>query len=619
MSNYSILNYLDIYGFTPYLLVGGNKSYGSIFGLFSTILSIILGFLIILYFFLKLFNIDEFTLITSTITPNGIESLELSVNTFYFSFALQDPITYKPIIDETIYYPKIYYKLGKRDNKTGFIWINKTLNYGICEINDFHYEYQKFFTNYDLSNMYCIKNLNESIKGIFQKNEYSFIFVELYQCQNITGKKNCKSQQEINYYLNGTFLAIDYQDITIDPNNYSNPGVPRIGEFYTTISKQYFKEIHLYFKKVIVKSDRGWIFTNYKNKEYIQNDYSENMFSFKSSVKGNFLEFSIKFGDKIQTFYRTYTKAATVLSNIGGFLKFIQTSFHILCYIFVDNKVYQNIINKIFYFDDNILLNNGTSLFKIKRSIIHMNSNNLNQKNMKKILNVNLKTNVFKVKNKSIININSSSNMSKNSYEQSPLVFYKIKDEFKNPNTNLNSVSNKITMSNFNNYNTKMNKMNIFKDLQNIPLIIQSKKINLNYCQRFCSRLKYKEVPNVIKLYQKGIKLIEQKLDVISIIKDSFQFSLLKIMFFNKEHILILDHIIKTGLNGEKYDKTLTSFENFEKINNEFKDAYNLIFNRYQNKNILNEQDNELYYIDCYFIQLLNEQFNNNNIKKYKK
>ena len=617
MSYYSILNYLDIYGFTPYLLVGGNKKYGSIFGLFSTILTIILGFLITLFFFLKLFNVHEFTVITSEITPNGIESLELSVNTFYFSFALQDPITYKPIIDETIYYPKIYYKLGQRDNKAGFIWINKSLNYGICELNDFHHDYQQFLTNYDLTNMYCIKNLNETIKGIFQKNEYSFIFVELYQCQNITGKNKCKSQQEIDYYLNGTFLAIDYQDITIDPNNYTNPGIPKIGEFYTTISKQYFKEIHLYYKKVIVKSDRGWIFDNYKDKDYFQYDYNEDMFSFKSSVKGNFLEFSIKFGDKIKKFYRTYTKAATVISNIGGFLKFIQTSFHILCYIFVDNKVYQNIINKIFYFNDDNLLNNRTQLFKIKRSIVHMNSNNLNPKT-NKVLNINLKTNLFQVKNKSIININSSSNMSKNSFEQNPLVFYKINDDFKRQNTNLNSVSNKITMNNINN-NTKMNRTNIFKDSYNIQFIIQSKKINLKYCQRFCSRFNYKTDLNIVKLYQKGINLIEQKLDVISIIRDSFQLSLLKIMIFNKEHILILDHIIKNELNGEKYDKTLNSFENIQKINNEVKDAYNLIINRYQNKNILNEENTDLYYIDYYFIQLLNEQFNNNKIKKYKK
>jgi len=87
---------------------------------------------------LKIFNTYEFTVITSETTPEGIESIELSINTFYFGFGLQDPNTYKPILDERIYYPKIYYKLGQRDNKEGFIWTNKTLDFGRCNISHFH-------------------------------------------------------------------------------------------------------------------------------------------------------------------------------------------------------------------------------------------------------------------------------------------------------------------------------------------------------------------------------------------------------------------------------------------------------------------------------------------------
>ena len=94
--------------------------------------------------------------------------------------------------------------------------------------------------------MYCIKNLNESIKGIFKKSEYSLIFVELFQCVNTTEKSNCKPQNIIDYYLNGTFLSIDYQDITIAPNNFNQYGIPSIGEFYTTINKNYFKEIQYF-------------------------------------------------------------------------------------------------------------------------------------------------------------------------------------------------------------------------------------------------------------------------------------------------------------------------------------------------------------------------------------
>ncbi len=42
-------------------------------------------------------------------------------------------------------------------------------------------------------------------------------------------------------------------------------------------------------------------------------------------------------------------------------------------------------------------------------------------------------------------------------------------------------------------------------------------------------------------------------------------------MFFNNEHIIILDNIIKTELSSEKYDKNLTSLLNIQKVNIEVK------------------------------------------------
>ena len=137
MSFDHIINILDLYGFKPQLFIGGYERNGSLLGLISTIASIIMCISISIYFFLKLFSTNEFTVITSEITPEGIESIELSNNTFYFNFALEDPITYKPFIDESIYYPKIYYKLAQRDVNEGFIWIEKILDYGPCELNDF--------------------------------------------------------------------------------------------------------------------------------------------------------------------------------------------------------------------------------------------------------------------------------------------------------------------------------------------------------------------------------------------------------------------------------------------------------------------------------------------------
>ena len=591
MSFDKMKNQFDMYGYSPYLFIGGYKRNGSFLGLLSTLLSIIVGCLFSSYFIIEFANKKKFTVITSETNPEGIDSIKLTKNTSFFSFYLQDPISYKPIMDESIYYPKVFYKTAKRNNKEGFIWTQKSLEFGKCELKDFHENFQKLFINYDLKNMYCVKNLNELIKGVFTKDEYSFIFVEFYECKNTTEKFNCKSQNEINYYLNGTFMAIDFQDITIEPNNFVKPIIPKVGQFYTTLSKNYFKEIHLYFKKIVIETDRGLVFNEIENKEYVQYDHNEDMLSFKQSEHGDFLEFSIKFADKITHFSRSYTKAQIVISNIGGFVKFIQTTFWILSYIFIENTVFQEIINKIFYFEESCMYEKKklVTLKKVRRrSVFDMNCNCNTSGITKKILNINIKSNrIFNNKEKQLFY--SSSNINLN------------KDEKMNKNLGTNT----------NYYSSNKSKFKTFlNSSENLFFIAENKKINLNYCQRFCLKFNNKKKSNIIMLYQKGIGLIHQKLDVISIIKDSFQFEIIKSMFFNNEHIILLDNIIKTELSSEKYDKNLTSLLNVQKVNKEVKNAYNLIINRFQsNLNNQNNKSTELNNMDYYFVQLLNEQF----------
>ena len=143
------------------------------------------------------------------------------------------------------------------------------------------------------------------------------------------------------------------------------------------------------------------------------------------------------------------------------------------------------------------------------------------------------------------------------------------------------------------------------KNYSYVKLKSYSKNLNLTYCQRFYSRLIAKGDSNIIKLYKKGIGLIKQKLDVISIIRNSLQFSFLKSIILNKEHILVLDHIIKFELNKQENDISLISLDNVEKIKSDAKDAYNIIADRSMKKK------NEFNFIDIYFVELLNEQFNN--------
>ena len=136
---------------------------------------------------------------------------------------------------------------------------------------------------------------------------------------------------------------------------------------------------------------------------------------------------------------------------------------------------------------------------------------------------------------------------------------------------------------------------------------IKSICYSLNYCERLC--LKMTKNKNKVLFYQKGIGLIEQKLDIISIIKDSFQLSLLKKMFFNREHIILMDNIIKIELSGQIFDQTINDIDNEQKENKNIISSYNLILNRFKKSYVKKENFDQLDKMDYYFIQLLNEQF----------
>ena len=80
-------------------------------------------------------------------------------------------------------------------------------------------------------------------------------------------------------------------------------------------------------------------------------------------------------------------------------------------------------------------------------------------------------------------------------------------------------------------------------------------------------------------------------------------------MFFNQEHIIIMDKIIKIELSGEKYDENLNNIDNEENDDNKVITAYNIILERFKKAYNKKEKYNELENMDYYFIQLVNEQF----------
>ena len=285
---------------------------------------------------------------TSVQHPSTPLSVHFTSDKFYLGISIEDPKTYEYIIDESIYYIEAHYKVGTRLNDGSLEWKETPIELEPCHLEKFHTKYQTIFSKRALSNMYCIKNFNHTIEGTFLDDKYSFIMFNFYKCENNTKNGNkCKSKEDIDYYLNGTFVSVEFTDISLDPSNYSYPNTPILGELYSTVSNSFFREMHLFLKAVQFKSDRGLVFSSINTQDYIQLDYTNELFSLKTQTK--FCSLSLKVTNRIDVYERKYTKFQSTLANIGGIMKAATILGQIITYFYSSISYELNLINKIFF------------------------------------------------------------------------------------------------------------------------------------------------------------------------------------------------------------------------------------------------------------------------------
>ena len=111
------------------------------------------------------------------IYTDGVPSIELTNENYYGGFALQNPSTLKSYIDETIYFPKVYFRSGKKINDN-WNWNVNEIEVERCRIEKFGSNYRDFFKNLQLNNLYCLKEVNATLEGYMTSDIYSYINIE---------------------------------------------------------------------------------------------------------------------------------------------------------------------------------------------------------------------------------------------------------------------------------------------------------------------------------------------------------------------------------------------------------------------------------------------------------
>ena len=525
----------DLFSKEISLYFRGSGYYSTLFGKIATVSYISLYIMLLVYY--SLFGIlkKKGTFTSTEKITKELPNITLSKNNLYFAFSLEDPYTYDSLGENGIYYSEAYYKNVKRvgDN---WIWEQKKLEIVPCELDFFGEKYQDLLKLKPYKTYSCIKNLNGDLFGHFVYDEYSFIYLQIFPCVNDT-KHNCKPQNIIDKYLNGTFINIEMQNILLNVGNYKEPVKEQFEDAYTTIGRGFKRELHIYFK-IVNFEDYGFFGESLGERKYLQYDYNQAMFTLNNDFEKNksICDVTIKLYDKTLIIKREYNTLIDIFSKLGGIMELLLKIITFISFFPVTTLFDISVINELFQFDEK----NKETLYKgIKNKNFfragtveyHTNEKNLNTKSefkrlksvyeRKSIINDQQKNSKLKL---SIIQKKKNMRQSLiNNFNSKDFILNNIISNICKVGKNNNIVNNNSMNSNNLNKNFNIKKKDNIENNQSIdePKIIKIIKMNpFNIClfsvfpNKFTNKnssllniglCKFREELDVAKLFRIGL------------------------------------------------------------------------------------------------------------------
>ena len=510
---------IDIFGKDPQFYYKKNEKKKSNIGSIFTIIYIILYVSLFTYKLYRMINKKDGVFTDSNLNPEKYESIHLTNENFYLGFAIEDPVTYDTIFDNTIYYVKAYYKKGVREGNN-WDWEVKELETEQCKLEKFGSKYQNIFSKKNLNVHHCFKEMDYIMEGHFSYDLYSMLYISLFPCKNTTENGNhCKPIEVIDYYLKGTFIAMQIQDILLTPEDYNNPVKERDQDIYTTVGKKLFKEMHVYFKITNIETDTDIIgideIKTVRNQKYIKYDSFSQMTKLLETniyeTGESFCDITLKLSDLVFYQKRKYTKVLQILEELGGLMEIIMTIIRFFLSYYVDKLYDIALVNSLFKFEfenelkknEKIEIEEKVNKNKMKNLDLESNSNKEGETYEELKVESNKYKKPLKKKKKIIIKKSSNKSLGRNNNRR----IYTVNNQISTSDGKEKIIT---TENNDKNYesNKSINKNNSIN------------KITYNkfcfYCFFFC-HTKRKTKEN--KLLEEGMDIIKDNLDIINIFK----------------------------------------------------------------------------------------------------
>ena len=346
---------LDIYSRRISFFYRGKEKVASEFGFVLTLLYIIISFIIFFYYFFRTISRKDVTASDSTIYTDDIPSININQELFNIAFGLEHPQKISRFIDETIYYPKVYYYENVKQNGNFVNKITKNIKAERCGNLKSENKFLDLLDKNELNNSYCLLDFNLTLKGSYKYDEIGYIKISIFPCVNNSENSNCKPKDIIDNFFNNNHFSILAKDTALSPNNFSNPGIPILLNTYTSIDKNMKKDYIVKFALTEIETDLSFFTQDTRKDKYLKYIKDIDQFFFVEPdylLSGKeILTLTIRLDDNIYFQKRAYKKMAEVFATTGGYMQLLYTVFGLISLLTKKMNIEKKLLNSLFYFN----------------------------------------------------------------------------------------------------------------------------------------------------------------------------------------------------------------------------------------------------------------------------
>jgi hypothetical protein len=304
-----ILRSIDMYGFTPSLLVTSKSKFCTAYGGLLTIFSVILTILAIYFLSIDSLYFRNPKVTNKSEYEGSGQELKFGKNDYQFSFLFQFK-NRTPFYDLTIF--NVSFKM------VSFSRINGTNYYKDTPIPTKKCDPDKNFERWpEMKNRAFAKlgtcidpNFNFSIfNTTFQNTDYySYLVISVNKCQNTSLDLICRSSQEIDSLLQYSYIDLKHQNLIIDPMKYDDYVYSYWTDYEPTIDITLSKMNIFWMKKKALITDTGFFYDNEHTSIHWADSFQTESISYRLKNTDSLLELRILIDPSTEYVIRSYKK-----------------------------------------------------------------------------------------------------------------------------------------------------------------------------------------------------------------------------------------------------------------------------------------------------------------------